>query len=411
MHKLYNLSIYLYGLAINCASLFNPKAKLWVGGRRNWKNNLPKIENNRELIWFHCASLGEFDQGLPVMRALKESNSDLNILVTFFSPSGMLHYSKRNHCADYVCYLPLDTPKNALFFINHFSPRKIFFVKYEFWINFINVASNKGIPIYSISANFRANQHFFKWYGTFFRKTLTQFSCFFVQNNDSEALLNSIGIKNVKMVGDTRFDQVISTKNEFLNGIKAGKIDDSFIKIHNFLNGQKAIILGSSWPEEEKLIQNFILNTPEAKFIIAPHEISEQHIEYLENLFQGRCVRYTKISEKELDQQCLILDTIGHLNKAYYFGKLAIVGGGFTGKLHNILEPAVFGLPVLFGPKNERFPEVKLFLENKIAFEFENQNQLEELLKKMVVEDYSRNIELLVPTFAGASQKIVSVVN
>lgn len=409
MNVLYNFSIYLYGFAIYCASLFNPKAKLWLAGRRNWKNSLSKFDKNNELIWFHCASLGEFDQGLPVMREIKRVNPKCSILVTFFSPSGMLHYSKRNHCADYFHYLPLDTAQNAKYFIDYFSPSKIYFVKYEFWVNFINVAANKGIPIYSISANFRSNQHFFKWYGSFFRKMLNQFDYFFVQTDESKSLLNSIGLQNVEVIGDTRIDQVINTKNEFIQTIQSGEIDDAFVHLNSFLNGQKAIILGSSWPVEEKIILPFLLNSPNTKFIFAPHDISEKHISYLQKLLIGKSVRFTQLMHEKENKQCLILDTIGHLTKAYYFGELAIVGGGFTGKLHNILEPAVFGLPVLFGPHHQRFPEASLFLENNIAFQFRNELELQEIITKIQFEDNRSKIERMVHSLAGASARIIEM--
>lgn len=392
---------------MHCASLFLPKAKLWVVGRRNWKNNLPKIEKNDELIWFHCASLGEFDQGLPLMRELKLVNPNCSILVTFFSPSGMLNYSKRNHCADYFHYLPLDTPQNAKFFIDYFLPKKIYFVKYEFWINFINVAANKGIPIYSVCANFRSNQHFFKWYGSFFRKMLNQFDYLFVQTDESKSLLNSIGLQNVEVIGDTRIDQVIRTKNEFIQTIESGEIDDAYIHINSFLNGQKAIILGSSWPVEEKIILPFLLNSPNTKFIFAPHDISEKHISHLQKLLQGNSVRFTQITDEKENKQCLILDTIGHLTKAYYFGKLAIVGGGFTGKLHNILEPAVFGLPVLFGPHHQRFPEATYFLENNIAYQFKNEMELHDVLTQILSGDHKSKFESIIHSLSGASARII----
>ena len=216
MQILYNLSIIVFGLAIQIAANFNKKAKYWTIGRRNWRQNLPKVDSTKDLIWFHCASLGEFDQGLPVMREWKAKNPTCLILVSFFSPSGMQHYQKRNHCVDYVVYLPLDLPSNARFFIDHFAPKAIFFVKYEFWANYISMAHKMKIPLYSIAANFRKSQHFFSWYGTFFRGVLKRFTYFFVQTEDSVGLLKSIEITNVQVTGDTRFDAVLATKNQLL---------------------------------------------------------------------------------------------------------------------------------------------------------------------------------------------------
>jgi len=410
MQFLYNFSIFLFGIVVQLASIFNSKAKKWIDGRKDWKNTLPKIDGNRDVIWFHCASLGEFDQGLPVMKEWKRQHPEDSILVTFFSPSAMLHYHKRNHCADYVLYLPLDTPSNALFFIDHFLPRAIFFVKYEFWANYISYAHKRKIPVYSIATIFRENQHFFKWYGSFFRGVLKKISYFYVQNEVSLQLLHSIGVNQCQVVGDTRFDSVLETKNQFLNQIKEGHLDEDWIKFETFLEGEKAIIIGSSWPTEERLIIPYILKNKQLKFILAPHDISTEHITKIEQGLGDSCVRFTHFNEINNSVNCLILDTIGHLSKAYYFGEIALIGGGFSGKLHNILEPAVFGLPVLFGPNHTKFPEANLFLKNQIAFEFKDENEMENKLNLLIQENpiLSSEIKNFIASQSGAALKIIS---
>ncbi len=242
MRFLYTLGIYLYGFALKLAAPFVPKAKLWVQGRKNQFNEFPVP--NSEVYWFHCASLGEFDQGLPLMRALKSKNPDIFLLVTFFSPSGYLHYHKRDHPADFVCYLPLDTPSNARKFIRHFKPKACFFVKYEFWANYILEAKKHKSAIYLVSGIFREDHRFFKWYGAFFRRVLKQFDHLFIQNEKSAVLLNSIGIGSYTISGDNRYDTLIEKKN-------AAQRNSA---IEAFLAGEKAFIMGSSWPEGEAII-------------------------------------------------------------------------------------------------------------------------------------------------------------
>ncbi|MFM7668708.1 MAG: 3-deoxy-D-manno-octulosonic acid transferase [Bacteroidota bacterium] len=413
MHFLYNCSIVFYGFLIRFAALFNAKAKLWVIGRRNWKEKLPNIDSSAKVYWFHCASLGEFDQGLPVIRELKKKIPTAYILVTFFSPSGMLHYHKRKHEVDHVMYLPLDTIANARYFLGFFNPEKIYVIKYEFWANFIFQANKRGIDIYSVSSNFRENQLYFKWYGAFFRKILKNINYFFVQTEESHTLLNSIGITSVSVVGDTRFDQVIEVRNNMLEQINNGNLDPDFLKIQSFLNGQKAIVIGSSWKIEEELVIPFILKNPNRKFIIAPHDISEEHINFIINKLENKCIRFTNYDGVISSDNCMILDTIGHLSKAYYFGDIAIIGGGFTGKLHNILEPTSFGLPVLFGPKHDKFPEAQLFIKNGLAFEFENCEVLERQILDLTVKlnEIRPRIEVFVNSFIGSSDQIIKLSN
>lgn len=402
MRVLYNIGVLFLGLSIRLASVANEKAKKWVLGRKNFFKDLPQIDKSKNLVWFHCASLGEFDQGLPLMNALKEQQGDLVILVTFFSPSGMEHYHKRDHKADIVLYLPLDTPSNARRFVNYFSPESAFFVKYEFWSNYIFALKKEGAKIYNVSGNFRNDHRFFKWYGGFFRKTLKQFNHFFVQNNSSKELLASIGINNVTVTGDSRYDKVMETKKNL--------VPDE--KLAGFCSDQKVFIVGSSWPKDEELILPFINNSNE-KVIIAPHNIDTKHIEDICSKLKRPFVRYTELEKIEhQDAEILILDTIGHLASAYSFGRIAYVGGGFSGSLHNILEPAVFGIPVIFGPKHKRFPEADQFIREGFGFSVQDISELNSAVK-LINDNYDQLSEResqFVQEHSGVSRKILSII-
>lgn len=364
MRFLYGIGVQGYGLAIRIASLFNKKARLWVKGRSDWRSSLPVLEN-RKVIWFHCASLGEFDQGLPLMQRIRKEQPDAYLLVTFFSPSGMQHYHKRQHPADHVMYLPLDSRRNARDFVKHFQPEISFFVKYEFWSNYIFEAKKKGSRIFNVSGIFRENHRFFKSYGGFFRETLRQFDWFFVQNESSLELLKKIRIENVSVVGDARFDRVIeNSKQRIPNPI-----------IESFCANEETFIIGSSWPKDEALLKAWITSFS-GKVLIAPHSIDQTHLNELKQIFPT-AEFYTNSAEKNvLPDRILILDTIGQLANAYAYGDFAYVGGGFSGSLHNILEPAVFGLPVIFGPKHSRFPEAQQFIDQGIGFSVQNSDEL-----------------------------------
>jgi 3-deoxy-D-manno-octulosonic-acid transferase len=397
MGVLYNIGIFGLGISMRIASLFNAKAKLWVSGRQNLYDNLPDI-GNKKLIWFHCASLGEFDQGSPLMEKLKGQDNSIFLLVTFFSPSGMQHYHKRNHVADYVMYLPLDTKSNAREFFRHFRPTQAFFVKYEFWSNFIFEAKKNNVALYNVSGIFRPNHRYFKWYGSYFRKTLKTFEWFFVQNKSSLELLKSINIVNVSISGDSRYDRVIDNKKQVVQN-----------EIISKFKGENVLfIIGSSWPEDEKILIPFLKNYS-GKTLIAPHNIDENYIESITSALPN-AIRYSQIKDNdELDSPILILDTIGQLANAYSYGNMAYIGGGFSGSLHNILEPAVFGLPVIFGPKHTRFPEAQNFIdcgigravnstaEFQIAFTKINENLA--VLSQKTAEFIEQN--------KGASDKII----
>lgn len=400
MHLFYNIGVASYGLAIRVASLFNTKAKSWVKGRKQLFDQFPDV-SNENVIWFHCASLGEFDQGLPLMNHIKKNQPDSFLLVTFFSPSGYLHYHKRQHPADYVCYLPLDTPSKAKRFIRHFQPTLSIFVKYEFWCNLILEARKNGSKIYNVSGLFRPKQRFFRWYGGFFRKILRQFDHFFVQNKSSEALLREVGVLDVSVAGDSRFDRVIENKQQ----AGSNEIIEAFKGDHDEL-----IIIGSSWPVDEKMLIPWI-NRTDKKILIAPHQVDDQHVIDIVRAITRKVTRYTQNNSPET-AEVLVLDTIGHLASAYIYGTIAYVGGGFSGSLHNILEPAVFGLPVLFGPKHERFPEAKAFINGGFGFEVTTTDSFQEQLTHIArnYEEISEKEKAFVQSNSGASQRIYACI-
>jgi 3-deoxy-D-manno-octulosonic-acid transferase len=375
MRWIYSLAIQLYGFGIRIVSNFNPKAKEWIDGRKNWQNQLKELPKSTSIIWFHCASLGEFDQALPLMWELKKKHDNAFILVTFFSPSGMNHFHKRNHCVDKAVYLPLDTPKNAKHFVHLIQPKLAVFVKYEFWANFIFELKKQKIQLISIATILRPNQIFFKTYGSFFRNVLYAFDFFYVQNQETANLLESLGKINVKNVGDTRFDNVIANK------LRLEKIDKtaSDVILQTFLAGQKALIFGSSWEPEEKILKESLTFLSHEKIIIAPHNVNKSNCQRLQAFFGTDAIRFTQF-EQFTNQQILILDTIGHLSSTYQYGKVAVVGGGFSGQLHNILEPAVFGLPVFFGPKHAKFPEAAIFINEGFAFHIDAATEFKERL-------------------------------
>jgi len=396
MHFLYNSGIQLYELAIRTAALFNPKAKNWIDGRKDYFEHLPKIPSDQKVIWFHCASLGEFDMALPVMNLIKERHPAIFLLVTFFSPSGMEHYNKRKHQVDLAVYLPSDKPSNAEKFIKHFHPDKVFFVKYEFWSNYIFEAKKQNVQVFSLCSIFREDHRFFKWYGGFFRTTLKEVDFFYTQNETSTLLLADIGITNFMTSGDTRFDRVIENKQSL----------ESNPRIEAFLNNEKAFIIGSSWPEDEAIVLPYILQNPDKKFIIAPHNIDEAHVSSIETKLSNLTERFT---ENNGGKNVLILNTIGHLASAYSYGEIAYVGGGFSGNLHNILEPAVFGLPVLFGPKFKRFPEASQFIHLGIGFSVKTNEEFTSTLNEIYknLPAISEKTSNTVTKNTGASVKIL----
>jgi 3-deoxy-D-manno-octulosonic-acid transferase len=346
-----------------------------VLGRKGWEARLrAQIPADRKVLWFHCASLGEFDQGLPLMKSMKEEDPSLFLLVSFFSPSGMEHYQKREPMVDSACYLPLDTLHNARTFVQIVQPVKAVFVKYEFWPNFLRALAEKNIETIAVSAIFRPKQIYFRWYGGFFRRALKHVRYFHVQNEESKNLLESIGLHNSTVSGDLRYKRVSQAKELAMQ--------TSNEVLAHFTSGSTTLILGSSWPKEEGIVRDALPNLGTIKLIIAPHDVSESHIRAIQADFPD-ALRYTQLdATRDATQlahaQILIIDCIGQLSSAYRYGTIAFIGGGFTGNLHNILEPAVYGLPLLFGPKHSKFPEADLFLQKGFALEVNNATDFSE---------------------------------
>lgn len=402
MRFLYHIGIVFLGIGMRIAARFNKKASQWVEGRKH--NPFPdqKLLQSKEVIWFHCASLGEFDQGLPLMKQIKTHQPQCFLLVTFFSPSGMLHYHKREHPVDHVMYLPLDTSRNAKQMVQHIQPSKVFFVKYEFWGNHIDEIKRSGASLYNVSGIFRPNHRFFKWYGSFFRHMLRKFDWFFVQNEASIRLLHSIGIKECSLSGDSRYDRVMENAENFQENPV----------LLTFQNNEPLLVIGSSWQADEELWFPIVSTIP-YKILIAPHSIEPQVILSIQAQLKD-ALRYSALKETDCLESAkyLILDTIGELTNAYYYGTMAYVGGGFSGNLHNILEPAAFGLPVLFGPKHQRFPEAQLFIDEGIGFSVSNPNEAIETLK-MIGENHDeirQKNRRLMQAQRGSTAKIIAKV-
>ena len=405
MSFFYSFLIRCYGAFLHLAGVFNPKAKAWVKGRVNWQDNLRhSLPKDRKINWFHCASLGEFDQGLPLMNALKEKDPSCFLLVTFFSPSGMEHYQKRGAHVDAACYLPLDTVSNARTFIEIANPHLAVFVKYEFWPNFLKALGERNVNVIAISALFRPSQLYFKWYGGFFKNALKHINHFYVQNTQSAALLSQIGIDDHTVSGDLRFERVVQAKEQSLE--RSNPIMEAFV------HGHSVLILGSSWPREEEIVsRSFSLMNAE-KIIIAPHDIGEKHIVSILNHFPN-ALRYThldtQIHEQEIkDARVLVLDCIGLLSSAYRYGTIAFIGGGFSGSLHNILEPAVYGLPILFGPKHSKFPEAAMFLEKEFAREVVDENTFIQCFQELLSghQKRSQNMMAFIHSQSGMAKRI-----
>jgi 3-deoxy-D-manno-octulosonic-acid transferase len=383
MFAIYNLITLLASQIVQLIALFNPKMKLFVEGRKSVFSTLQsKIDSNDKTIWFHAASLGEYEQGLPVIEKIKEKFPSHKIIVTFFSPSGY-EVRKNNTVADVTVYLPLDTKSNSKQFLDLVHPELVFFIKYEYWPNYLNELKKRTIKTYLISGILRENQAFFKWYGGFYRKALETFDYFFVQNESSKKLLQSIGFTNVKVSGDTRFDRVVSILER----------DNSLDFIEDFKDKKTTIVMGSSWPKDESLLVDYINKSSEnVKFIIAPHIIKQDQIQELKNSIKKKTILF---SEKEnhnlLEFSVLIIDTIGILTKIYAYADIAYVGGGFgkTG-IHNILEPATFGIPIVIGSNYSNFAEAIALVNIEGCVSIQNQTQLNEALNLLLQNEDER---------------------
>jgi len=369
----YNLGVRLYFILIFFASFFNKKAKLWINGRKN-----SDYKQFSKSAWFHFASLGEYEQGLPVLIAYREKYHHTKIIITFFSPSGFEIRKNTSH-ADAVYYLPLDTKSNARKFIDAIDPAIAVFTKYEYWYHFFNELHEREIPLYLISGIFRSNQVFFKWYGSLHRKMLNCVSRFFVQDKNSKHLLQGIGISYVSVSGDTRFDRVWANAQN----------PKSFPAIAEFTQGKKTFIAGSTWPEDEMLLAKMTAGHPDWKFIFAPHEIKEEKINKLTELLPANSsVKYSQLTTN-YSSQTLIIDNIGMLSSLYQYSHIAYIGGGFGVGIHNTLEAAAFGLPVIFGPNYNKFKEAKDLIALQVGFSIKDERELKKAFD-FLTEDKSR---------------------
>ncbi|MEO8887415.1 MAG: glycosyltransferase N-terminal domain-containing protein [Mucilaginibacter sp.] len=402
MLLLYNTGLKLYMLAIYIASFFNSKAKLWLKGRKQ----VFKYEDKS--IWFHFASLGEFEQGRPVLEVLRRQHPDKRIIITFFSPSGY-EIRKNTPLADAVYYLPLDSAKNAQKFIDTINPELAIFTKYEYWYHYFNELQKRNIPLYIISGIFRPEQIFFKWYGGLHRKMLSFVMRFFVQDEQSKQLLQHINITNVTISGDTRFDRV------WANAQKPKPLPE----IAEFVNSRKVFIAGSTWPEDEKLLAGIIKDYPDWKFIIAPHEINEDRINNLIHLFPSNsAIKYSQFKSQisDLRSQILIIDNIGMLSSLYQYGQIAYIGGGFGAGIHNTLEAAAFGLPVIFGPNYSKFKEARDIITLKAGFSIADKTELAVAVNALVNDEQfytyaHKQIKKYVEEHTGATHTIIEHIN
>ena len=385
---IYNLVVLFAAQILQLLALFSPKMKLFVEGRKTVFQTLKnKIHPEDKVFWFHAASLGEYEQGLPVIEKVKEQFPHHKIVITFFSPSGY-EVRKNNAIADVTVYLPLDSKANAKQFLDLVHPEKVFFIKYEFWPNYLYELKQRNIPTYLISGIFREKQVFFKWYGGFYRNALKTFDYFFVQNEKSKILLQSIGFNNVKVSGDTRFDRVVAIleKDNFLDFIE------------QFKNNQTTIVIGSSWPKDEELLVNFINQAADnVKFIIAPHNIKDEQIDSLYKQIKKTKFKYSNYEIETLrkprleNYQVFIIDTIGILTKIYSYADIAYVGGGFGNPgVHNILEPATFGIPIVIGPNYSHFAEAIALVGLEGCISVKNQSELNEAFDLLLQNEDER---------------------
>ena len=425
---MYNLVIYLYLCGVAIASIFNEKVrKMWRGEREALKILRQKVDPNARYAWFHAASLGEFEQGRPIMERLRKEHPEYKILLTFFSPSGY-EVRKNYEGADIVCYLPLDTIINARRFLRAIRPEVAFFIKYEFWYNYLHILKHRGVPVYSVSSIFRPNQIFFRWYGKQYGRVLKCFTHFFVQNQISKDLLSTININNVSITGDTRFDRVMSIKSQakqlpiveaFVGGTECPPSSDT---LHP--SSSKVFVAGSSWPLDEDIFIKYFDEHPEWKLIVAPHVIGEDHLKQILGMTKRKVVRYTQMETNSqlstLNSQLsnadiLIIDCFGLLSSIYRYGDVAYIGGGFGVGIHNTLEAAVWNMPVVFGPNNKKFQEAQDLKACGGGFEITNYEEFEQLMERFVsdeafLNESGSNAGHFVKDQAGATEKVLASV-
>ena len=409
---MYNLVIYLYQLGVIVTSLFSEKVrKMWRGEHNAVRYLRQHIDPQAQYVWFHAASLGEFEQGRPLMEQLRREHPEYKILLTFFSPSGY-EVRKNYEGADLICYLPLDTITNARRFLRTIRPVMAFFIKYEFWYNYLHILKHRGVPVYSVSSIFRPDQVFFRWYGRQYGRVLRCFTHFYVQNDVSRDLLGKIGINNVTVVGDTRFDRVLQ--------IKAAAKQLPIVEA--FLGGKgerRVFVAGSSWQPDEEIFIPWFNEHKDWKLIIAPHVIGEDHLQQIEKQLAGRqVVRYSSLDQqdrlKTLDQaEVLIIDCFGLLSSIYRYADVTYVGGGFGVGIHNTLEAAVWDVPVIFGPNNERFMEAQGLKACGGGMEIQNADDFRRIMQQFVdqpasIAEKGRQSGAFVQQMTGATQKILS---
>ena len=402
---MYNIAIYLYGLGVFIYSLFNEKVrKMWRGEHESFRIIRERLDPNAKYIWFHAASLGEFEQGRPLMERIRATHPEYKILLTFFSPSGY-EVRKDYKGADIVCYLPLDTVNNARRFLRTVRPVMAFFIKYEFWYNYLHVLKHRCVPTYSVSSIFRRDQIFFKWYGRDYARVLSCFTTFFVQNEESKLLLGTIGIKNAVVVGDTRFDRVLQIKE----ASKQLPLVEAFVS-----NAEHVFCAGSSWQPDEEIFIPYFNGRSDWKLIIAPHVIGEEHLAQIMQLLKGRRVtRYTQTNPEEAAKaDVLIIDCFGLLSSIYRYAQVSYVGGGFGAGIHNTLEAGVWGIPVIFGPNNKRFAEAQGLLKCKGGFEIRDVNDFTTLMVHLesepaLLEKSGKAAADYVKSLSGATEKIL----
>ena len=404
---LYNLAILIYDILVHLAAPFSRKPRKMMKGHWVVYELLrQQREKNANYIWFHAASLGEFEQGRPLMEEIRAKHPSYKILLTFFSPSGY-EVRKNYKGADIVCYLPFDKPRNVKKFLGIAKPCMAFFIKYEFWKNYLDALHKRHIPVYSVSSIFRRDQIFFKWYGGTYRDVLRDFDYLFVQNEASKRFLAKIGITQVSVVGDTRFDRVMQIRSEA----------KQLPLVEKFKGNSLVMVAGSSWEPDEELFLEYFNAHPEMKLIIAPHVIDENHLVQIISKLERPYVRYSKADETNVaNADCLIIDCFGLLSSIYRYGEIAYIGGGFGVGIHNTLEAAVYGVPVIFGPKYHKFMEATQLIEANGGFSIKTYDELSTLLDRMTndnqyLSEVGHNAGHYVTSNAGATQKIMDMIN
>lgn len=387
MKFMYTLGIRSYGGLIKVMSAFKPKAKAWVDGRVNWRGNLSKqIDSQKKRIWFHCASVGEFEQARPIIERLYGELQDHQIVVTFFSPSGFEYYSDYKF-ADVITYLPLDVPSEVEDFLSIVSPDLVLFVKYEFWFNFIESIQRRNIPIAIFSAAFRKDQIFFKRYGKWAMELLKGFDKVYLQDKSSEKLLQESGLENFEFIGDTRFDRV----NEIKQNINES---DSVLKVFKeFSANHTVVICGSSWEKEDEFITKFMMDNHKdgVKYIIAPHEMNESKIRKLADQIRLKTAFFSSLNSESAQADVIIVDGIGYLSRLYKYADIAVIGGGFNDGIHNTLEPATYGMPILFGPMYKKFNEAVALIEEGVGYNFNTYEQFESKMQELLAKESLRS--------------------